>query len=124
VKKIAAILLIFIYSASVYGFSVNKFYCCGKLGYVGICKKSIANCANKSDPSCCKTTKQEYKIKDNHIAAKASSTDYSLYVLINPALFIYEPAERISLKEASAYNSHAPPDQLNPFFILFCNYRI
>ncbi|QTE56438.1 HYC_CC_PP family protein [Mucilaginibacter rubeus] len=123
-KKIISILLVFAYAISVYGVSVNKFYCCGQLSTVSIAKITQLNCPNKSDPSCCKTTKQEFKIKDNHVFAKASSIAHIQFAVVIAEYFIQIPAESIGIKNARAYNSHAPPATRDALYTLFCTYRI
>jgi hypothetical protein len=123
-KKVIALLLVFAYAISVYGVSVNRFYCCGQLSTVSIAKTAQLNCPNKSDPSCCKTTKQEFKIKDNHVFTKTSSIVYVQFALIIAEYYFQIPAENISVKNALAYNSHAPPATQDALYTLFCTYRI
>jgi hypothetical protein len=125
VKKVAIILLVLVYSASVYGVTINRFYCCGKLADVSV----SANCQYKRDSkaigsACCKTIKTNFKVKDNHFSAKTDLTLKSSFALINVVFFIPASPEIINLREVNAYNSQAPPAQRDPLYILYSNYRI
>lgn len=125
-KKIAVILLLLIYTASVYGITINKFYCCGKLASVSLSVSSASksDCKATSGSDCCKTVKANFKVKDNHVSAKTDLALKSSFALITPVLSIPTSTERITLKEVSGYNSQAPPVQRDPLYILFSNYRI
>jgi hypothetical protein len=125
VKRIAVILLLFIYSVSVYGVPINKFYCCSKLAYVGLFAKSI-NCPkkNKTDPSCCKSTKQVYKVKDSHLSVNAGSSNTNLIALTTPVYVIGTPTRGVIVMAISTYNIHAPPAQVGLLYIFYCDYRI
>ncbi|WP_073404170.1 HYC_CC_PP family protein [Mucilaginibacter sp. OK098] len=124
-KKIAVILLTLIYSASVYGVTINSFYCCGKLADVSVSASYQSKSDSKSVGSgCCKTIKTSFKVKDNHFSAKTDLTLKSSFALITPVFFIPASPGRISFREVSAYNSQAPPVQRDPLYILYSNYRI
>jgi hypothetical protein len=125
VKKIAVILLTLIYSASVYGVTINKFYCCGKLADVSLSAASSCKMDSKAGNSdCCKTIKTDIKVKDNHVSAKTDLTLKNSFTLITPVFFIPASAAGITLRKVSAYNSQAPPVQRDPLYILYSNYRI
>jgi hypothetical protein len=126
VKRIAVILLLLIYTASVYGITINKFYCCGKLASVSLSVSSApkSDCKETSGSDCCKTVKANFKVKDNHVSAKTDLTLNNSFALVIPVFSIPTLAERIALKETSAYNSQAPPVQRDPLYILYSNYRI
>jgi hypothetical protein len=125
VKRIAVILLVIIYSASVYGVTINKFYCCGKLASVSLSADHQCKSDGKAVGSaCCKTIKESFKVKDNHFSAKTDLTLKSSFALVIPVFFIPASPERITLREVSAYNSQAPPVQRDPLYILYSNYRI
>lgn len=124
-KKIAVILLTLIYSVSVYGVTVNKFYCCGKLADVSLTTISHSKMDSKADDNtCCKTIKTNIKVKDNHISAQTGLSLKNSFALIIPAFFVPASLEKITVKEVSAYNSQAPPVQRDPLYILYSNYRI
>jgi hypothetical protein len=126
VKKITVALLTAVYLLSAIGVSASSFYCCGlrtsttfSLGDV-----SASNSQTKAD-NCCKTTKQSFKVKDNHFG----SGSFSLLTKFFPAL--HQPDTFLSLNTKSftavhaAFNSHAPPfRQRGPIYILNCTYRI
>jgi hypothetical protein len=126
VKRIAVILLLLIYTASVYGITIDKFYCCGKLASVSLSVSSASksDCKATSGSDCCKTVKANFKVKDNHVSAKTELTLKNSFALVIPEFSIPALAERITLKEVSAYNSQAPPVQRAPLYILYSNYRI
>ncbi|MFC0514234.1 hypothetical protein ACFFGT_08490 [Mucilaginibacter angelicae] len=124
-KKIAVILLALIYSVSVYGVTINKFYCCGKLADVSLSAASSSKMDSKAgNNDCCKTIETNIKVKDNHFSAKTDLTFKNSFALIIPVFFIPASLERITLKEVCAYNSQAPPVRRNPLYILYSNYRI
>jgi hypothetical protein len=126
VKRIAVILLLLIYIVSVYGITINKFYCCGKLADVSLALNTPfkSDCKATSGSDCCKTVKANFKVKDNHFSAKTDLTLKNSFALITPVFFIPASPERITLKEVHAYNSQAPPVQRDPLYILYSNYRI
>jgi len=125
VKKIAVILLTLIYSISVYGVTINKFYCCGKLADVSLTATSHSKMDSKADDNtCCKNIKTNIKVKDNHISAPTGLSFKNSFALIIPIFFVPASLEEITLKEVSAYNSQAPPIRRNPLYILYSNYRI
>jgi len=125
VKKIAVILLTLIYSVSVYGITIDKFYCCGKLAEVPLSAISHSKMDSKAgDNACCKTVKTNIKVKDNHVSPKSDLTLKNSFALIIPSFFIPGSSERITSKVVNAYNSQAPPVQRDPLYILYSNYRI
>ncbi|MBB6109961.1 HYC_CC_PP family protein [Mucilaginibacter lappiensis] len=125
-KRIAVILLLLIYTASVYGITIDKFYCCGKLASVSLSASSASksDCKATSGSDCCKTVKANFKVKDNHVSAKTDLTLKNSFAVVIPVFSIPALAERITLKEVNGYNSQAPPVQRDPLYILYSNYRI
>ena len=124
-KRIAVILLVIIYSASVYGITINKFYCCGKLTSINLYAGHLSKSDDKAAGSgCCKTTKENFKVKDNHFSVKTDLNLKNSFALITPVFFVPASQEILSLREVSAYNSQAPPIQRDPLYILYSNYRI
>ena len=125
-KRIAVILLLLIYTASVYGITIDKFYCCGKLASVSLSVSSASkgDCKAISGSDCCKTVKANFKVKDNHVSAKTDLNLKNSFAFIIPLFSVPTLAERITLKDARAYNSQAPPFQHDPLYILYSNYRI
>lgn len=124
-KKIAVILLTLIYSVSVYGITINKFYCCGKLADVTLSAASSTKMDSKAGSSdCCKTIKTNIKVNDNHFSAKTDLNLKNSFALIIPVFFTPASLEKTTLKEVPAYNSQAPPVRRNPLYILYSNYRI
>ncbi|WP_184550981.1 HYC_CC_PP family protein [Mucilaginibacter sp. FT3.2] len=125
-KRIAVILLLLIYTVSVYGITINKFYCCGKLASISLSVSSASKSACKaiSGSDCCKTVKANFKVKDNHVSAKTDINLKNSFALVIPVFSIPALAERITLKKVIGYNSQAPPVQHYPLYILYSNYRI
>lgn len=126
VKRIAVILLLLIYTVSVYGITIDKFYCCGKLASVSLSVSSASKCDCKATSSsdCCKTVKANFKVKDNHLSAKTDFTLRNSFAVVAPVFSVPAFAERVTLKEVRAYNSQAPPVQRDLLYILYSNYRI
>ncbi|MDN3583978.1 HYC_CC_PP family protein [Mucilaginibacter flavus] len=124
-KRIAVILLVIIYSASVYGVTINKFYCCGKLTDISVSANYVSKSDSKAVGSgCCKTVKENFKVKDNHFSAKTDLTLKGSFALVTPVFSVPAAPERITLRAVSAYNSQAPPVGRDPLYILYANYRI
>lgn len=125
-KRIAVILLLLIYTASIYGITINKFYCCGKLADVSLSVNapSKGDCKATNNSDCCKTVKTNFKVKDNHVSTKTDLILKNSFALVIPAFSISASAKRITLKVVSAYDSQAPPVQRNPLYVLYSNYRI
>src|SRR3954469_20615080 len=87
-KKAALILLILIYSMSIFGVGLKEFYCCGKLTSVSItlintgkekCKKG------DSKDDCCKSKYQFLQVKDKHFASVHPSLPLKLSIALIPA---------------------------------------
>jgi len=126
VKRVAVILLLLIYTASVCGITITKFYCCGKLAGVSLsvspALKSDHKAASGSD--CCKIVKANFKVKDNHVSAKTGLSLKKSFALVDLVFFNPASLEKIALKELQGYNSEAPHVQRNPLYILYSSYRI
>ncbi len=127
-KKIVLILLICSYSLATMGFSLNEFYCCGKLKSVTIelspNKKQTCSKGNEKS-GCCDNKYQFYKVKDNHLSGKA--LDIPLKYFTDLDLFTSE-VQSISFvtQEIDVINgSHAPPLYTGvPIYISNCVFRI
>ena len=124
-KKVMPILLIVIYALATMGFSINQFYCCGKLASTSLTliEKSKEACEKSS---CCENKSHFVKVKDNHISSdevytpfKHLSDFHSFFPFFNNIRCI-----RQSLV-VSASRSNAPPLLANvPDYILNCVFRI
>jgi len=91
---------------------------------MSVSSASKSDCKATSGSDCCKTIKTNIKVKDNHVSAKTDLALKNSFTLITPVFFIPASLERITLEEARAYNSQAPPVQRDPLYILYSNYRI
>jgi len=128
-KKIALILLFFIYSLSTFGIGIKQFYCCGRLKSTNISVLQLdtqEKCSNGDETSdCCKTKVQSLKGKESHVPPDVTNaplkyiTDLSLF---KPFLEIYAIANRPMVV---VNRGHAPPWlHATPIHVLHCIYRI
>jgi hypothetical protein len=125
VKKLAAVLLVFIYLLSAIGISAERYYCCGKLTYTTYSIGEIQHTDAKSNDKCCKTTKRSFKIKDSHVNGNASSMiAKTMPVILTPFTLDLKSVSEVELPHL-AFNANAPPGrQQTPIYILNCTYRI
>ncbi|WPU94682.1 hypothetical protein SNE25_04000 [Mucilaginibacter sabulilitoris] len=127
-KKIAVVIITVVYLLSAIGVSASRFYCCGVLKSTTLSLGESHNQAGKyaSVPdNCCKTDKQSFKVKDNHMG----SDGFSQLAKQFPALHHYLPVYNLSITEKTvvsyAYQSHAPPlGKDTPIYLINCTYRI
>lgn len=111
-KKIAAILLLSLYSLSTLGLSLKSFYCCGNLESVtvSISQHEQKTCANDDGASnCCKTKYQFFKVKDNHIAADVISTPVLHFINLHLFAPSFQLINYSSEELYVAHLSNAPP---------------
>lgn len=126
-KRITLILLTALYLLSAVGVSAEHFYCCGKLASttlsLGDSQPPVVKVNVKAE-NCCKTTKQSFKVKDNHVNAGASSIGLTWVAVIAQSVpTLPEPAVQ-EHTDIIRY-AHAPPErQQTPIYILNCTYRI
>lgn len=127
VKKSVAALLIFIYTLSIIGLAVNKFYCCGKLESVSFFANPKHLNAEKQSKAegCCKNEKQSFKVKDSHVSSDKIELNAKLFALV-PPVFSYSELLIFSLvNKQLAYHIKAPPVYSGtPAYIFNCTYRI
>ncbi|MBB3058090.1 HYC_CC_PP family protein [Mucilaginibacter gotjawali] len=126
-KRTALILLSAIYLLSCTGISANSQYCCGVLQSTTLSESPKAACKmNIPMKSCCKSKKQYFKVKDQHVSPSA----FGFYTKLAPAMAVlYLPFIsnlNIPVREIVYFNNHAPPDRRHatPSYILNCTYRI
>ncbi len=124
-KKLALILLLAVYTVSVVGISVNRFYCCGKLASTSVSSLAFTNGSAKDD-GCCQHKQTVIKVKDTHEVsgithvAKAGFLFINISFNANPNTAAYKFA---SLTHSNCIN--APPLLLHtPVYTLLCNFRI
>ena len=126
-KKIAAILLILIYSMSTFGVSLKEFYCCGKLKSVSVVIADIQKnkCDNTSkEEGCCKTKYQYFKVKDNHLTTTYVTTALKHYTDLYSSLPIHKPALFNKTVTKIPSPSDAPPLRAVPVYLINCVFRI
>ena len=127
-KKFALIILIFMYTLSSFGISVNQFYCCGKLKTtsLGFTHAVTEKCgAKKMMTGCCKTTFKSLQVKDNHVAATGFNNLAKFFTAVHLNYAAINLASVSTCKNSTAYSGHAPPLHYNvPIYILHCAYLI
>jgi hypothetical protein len=128
-KKIALILLICIYSLSVFGIGIKQFYCCGKLKSADIvfAEQEVKEKCGKGDEKsgCCKTEYKSLKVKDSHIAAGDISTPVKHFTDLHLFAPSFEVRALANQPLVVANTSHAPPLHHGiPVYLFYCVYRI
>jgi hypothetical protein len=121
-KKTSLLLLLVIYTVSVFGIGVREFYCCGKLQSVHISfiqeAKEKATKGESAMGGCCKTTHTFFKVRDNHKAADNFS-HLSVPVVHLQALFtVFNEPVYFRDQVTVANATHAPPgDESVPIYL-------
>jgi len=126
VKRITIALLTTVYLLSAIGVSASSFYCCGikTSTTFSLGDASTSHAKTKAD-NCCKTTKQSFKVKDNHFGSDALSLSVKFFPATMEASVPYELNAEPFTEIQTAFNSHAPPfRQHEPIYILNCTYLI
>ncbi len=124
-KKTAIIVLLCIYTASVFGVSVNRFYCCGRLQSTTVSAIAFSKNDTKDD-GCCKHQQNVLKVNDSHEASEASKVAKNGFVLIHTAVAVYQ-SQALFVTAANCNHNiiNGPPPLLHsPLYTMFCNYRI
>jgi len=127
VKRIALLLLSAIYLLSSAGVAAESHYCCGILQSTSLSASSTATCKmNLPMKRCCKTKKQYFKVKDQHIGSSFLSFSTKGNPAINLPFLIFFDKTTVSVGDRLSFNSNAPPHRqyATPSYILNCNYRI
>jgi len=127
-KKVIAILLLFVYATSIAGIGLKTFYCCNKLKSISpviLLDKSIARDKSRNDGGCCDTKYSFFKVKDNHKAAAGLTAPVQpvftiLFDICNPPVH-----NRFYSNIQVDHRSNAPPlCNSRPSYIVNCVYRI
>jgi len=124
-KKIINIFLLCIYTASVVGVSVNRFYCCGRLESTTVSAIAFAK-NNTQDDGCCQHRQNILKVNDSHESSEAAKVAKSGFIFIHVLPNIY-PNDKLKTTASSAKCNpiKGPPLLLHtPLYTQFCNYRI
>ena len=123
-KKAGLILLLCIYALSIFGISLKKFYCCGRLISISVSIAQTVEQGKRTGDGCCKTQYQSFKVKDNHIG----SSQVSLPEISCTGILHSIPLSQVDLcsLEVNRINkSHDPPgSEGNPPYILNRVFRI
>ncbi len=125
-KRTALILLTAIYLLSSLGVAANSYYCCGKLQLTTITDAAKPDCKMAAAmPKCCKTKKQYFKVKDQHIGASVLNLNSKLFHVINTPYLISRVNLNIPNHQIISFYRHAPPDWLKaPVYMLNCSFKI
>jgi hypothetical protein len=127
-KKTALILLISVYSLSIWGIGIQQFYCCGKLESTSISfiQHIKQRCGNNSAMSdCCQTKFKSLKVKDSHVAADVICSPAKYFTDLHLFTAIFDVMALAKKPMYIAYASHAPPLHHDvPIYILHCVFRI
>lgn len=124
-KKIAAILLILLYSAASSGATVHFHYCMGKLQGAGLLTPTKDRCGNcgmsKVKNACCKDVHKTIKAQKNyqHASISYNSTPFTTCMgdgALPVATHLRPAPSKPILNE--------PPPGPTSLFTLFCTYRI
>ena len=126
-KKIAAILLLSIYSLTTLGIGIRQFYCCGKLKSTNITllQETKEKCNNADGmKGCCKTKFKSLKVKDNHVAGNSNTPLIKHFTDLDIPTPVFELKAVVNEPAVVANISHAPPGKNIPLYIFHCTYRI
>ncbi|HXI01170.1 MAG TPA: hypothetical protein VNI52_12960 [Sphingobacteriaceae bacterium] len=125
-KRLAVILLLTLYTISVMGVGITKFYCCGKLTSTSLLNNSnFSKAEKKSKAGCCETTRASFKVKDSHMASSGKSIDVNVFDLPPIVISYLLPPPPLIKESVVAFDSQAPPgSDGSPIYILNCTYRI
>lgn len=100
IKQKLALGLCTFYLVSVIGIALSMHFCGGKLASVAVysskasCKFCKSEAGEKKDNGCCKNTKVEVKVKDNH----QSTTSFKLPQLFD-SVCLFNPLTNFTLKK-------------------------
>lgn len=127
-KRITVVLLTTIYLLSAIGVSASSFYCCGALKSTSFSIGGLQPQGSKATAgadNCCKTTKQSFKVKDNHFGSGSFSLLTKFFPALHQPATIFVHNTKSFTTVNTAFNSHAPPfSQHEPIYTLNCTYRI
>jgi hypothetical protein len=124
-KKISIILLLCIYSMATMGFSINQFYCCGKLSSTSLTliEKTKQNCEKSG---CCENKSHFIKVRDNHFSSNEVNSPLKQFTEFHSFFPYFDDITcyRQTLITI-ADRSNAPPLFASvPSYILNCVFRI
>lgn len=123
-KKALSILLLLLYASTSFGFSVQQFYCCGKLKSVSFTVKQDIN----EKAGCCENQFNNLKIGETHLLSGQLSSPVKHFTKVFLSTFGHyfpTPAFAIVTRLSIAHPTHAPPLHGDiPIYIFNCTYRI
>ncbi len=127
-KKAFLILLICSYSLATMGYSLNEFYCCGKLKSVTVefTPNKKQSCSKGDEKSgCCDSKYHFFKVKDNHFSENDVAIPLNYFIDVDLFLSTVQ-SKSFALLQINVINgSHAPPLYTGiPIYISNCVFRI
>ncbi len=127
VKKFSIIVVLFFYSLTSFGVSVNYFYCCGKLKEVSIKLDQPPvheKCPMKGDKDCCKNKTVELKLTSQQEASQPILFEPLLLATILSSPTFDWGSPLISQGLFSQLQNRPPPLARTSLNILHSNFRI
>jgi hypothetical protein len=126
-KKIALILLLFVYTSSTMGIGITQFYCCGHLQSTSLSFAEFTKSKSSKNHtiSCCKTTFKSLKLNDNYIGSEYVNNPANNFT--DALLFASFRSEKhwLNLQPLLLKTNLSPhPDRGVPIYIFDCVYRI
>jgi hypothetical protein len=129
-KKIAAIILIIVYGASVSGMTLHLHYCCGKVEKINFLPAGKSDCSKsmglkKPMKQCCDDKLVSLKIKSD----QKTETGPKLLDKLFQSKLIYLVATDIEKSgywhNKTGFTDNSPPwVAATPVYIIYCTYRI
>lgn len=129
-KKVIAILLLIIYTTATFGFSIKRFYCCGKLKSVSfvINQNTKANCKIGNEKNgCCENKYLTLKVKDNYIATVGLVNSGKHFIDFFTFTSFYQSPDFTRFQQIKTFVNPGDAPPLHdgvPVYILNCTYRI
>ena len=127
-KKIAIILLAFLYLLPAIGFSINVHFCGNKIQTVSVesVNKKLCSCGSKMPKGCCRNIHTVIKLTDNQNPSSSTDLTFNNFAkqLANNA-FLHLGVFPDGFSAFIIPNYHAPPD-INklPVYLANCTFRI
>ena len=110
------------------GFSLQQFYCCGKLKSVSvtIVQGNKNDCRNGNEKrGCCNNKYQFFKVNDNHFTADNIKTPVKQFIDLHLFTPSFQEIAFSSRKNLICNRSNAPPIYAGlPTYIYNCVFRI
>jgi hypothetical protein len=126
IKRLSVILLVMLYSVTVFGFSLDLHYCGKLLTSVEVNSPSKDCGMHAGKMKCCKEKQIKVKVKDAHQTTPTVASPKSFVIDLPAVLFEYQFLFNPSFLSAKLLNRPPPgsPPDSTPTFLKNCNFRI